>query len=136
MTHALRGRPKSAILVRFMHRIKKLLQAKGTQNILLGVLCAIGAFTVGMETAGDVRPFSTSQAAVEEIPLRSGGLLRGDANGNGVLDVEDAAIILQASQGWETPAQDQVRRGDTDGDFRLTAKDALRILHQLSLRSR
>ncbi len=107
------------------------LPANTLRTIALGTMCAVGAFTVGMETAGDVHPFSRSQAALEEAFV-SGNGLRGDVNGNGVLDTEDVSRILEVAEGFETASPDEIRRGDTDGDFRLTTKDALRVLHALS----
>ncbi len=101
------------------------------RTIALGTLCALGAFTVGIETAGDVHPFARSQAALQEV-LTGGAGLRGDANGNATLDADDVSIILEVANGLQTASEDQIRRGDTDGDFQLTAKDALRVLHALS----
>lgn len=102
------------------------------QHLLLGVVCSIGAFAVGMETAGDVSPFGHTEAALE-LP-GSGAVIQGDMNGNRSLEAEDASILLQFAEGLETPTPDDVRRGDTDGDGQLTGKDVLRVLHFLSNR--
>ena len=114
-----------------MRTISTLFSAVVLRTLTLGTLCAAGAFAVGIETAGDVHPFSRGQAALEE--MTTGSTLRGDVNGNGRIDTEDAYVIYQAAQGLLEPTPDQIRRGDTDGDFALTAKDLGRILHALSL---
>lgn len=100
----------------------------------LGIFCSVLAFAIGMETAGEVQPFERSQAALADVPAMTPGMpaLRGDANENGVLDVTDVIRILEVAEGLETADAREIQRLDTDGDFRLTVKDALRVLHQLS----
>lgn len=126
----LREKAKSAIIIGFMAK-KHSFSFRHWQSIALGTVCAIGAFAVGLETAGNVQPFQHSEAALE---MTSGNApLRGDINENGTLDVEDASMILAIAENLETATPEQVRRGDTDGDLVLTTKDALRVLHVLSL---
>lgn len=116
----------------FMRPIRTLLTGPTLRTIALGTFCAMGAFAVGIETAGDVHPFSRSQAALQEM-VGEFGPLQGDANGNGTLDSDDAYIVFQASEGLMMPSPDEVRRGDIDGDERLTKNDLSAILHTLSL---
>lgn len=122
-----------AIIMRFMAKKQKFLTAKMLQSLSLGALCAIGAFAMGIETAGDLHPFAKSEAALQEL-LHVGSDLRGDVNGNGTIDSEDAYLLYEFSEGLETPAADELRRGDTDGDLHLTASDLGYVLHALSTR--
>ncbi len=128
---------KSAIMIGFMAKkhtpLLRRLSAQTLRTIALGTICSIGAFAVGIETAGDVHPFAQSQAAIQEL-VYDGDPLAGDVNANGNLDAEDAYIILQVAQGLLTPTPNHIRRGDTDGDFQLTTKDLNRVLHLLSTR--
>ena len=115
-----------------MTSLIKFLRGPALRSIALGTFCAVGAFAVGIETAGDVHPFATSEAAIEEFSVVVGPVA-GDANGNGTLDAADAYIVLQASEGI-LPTEDEVLRGDTNGDGRLTRLDLLDILRVLSSR--
>ena len=114
-----------------MKDLRTLLTGYTLRTVALGAFCALGAFAVGIETAGDVRPFVTSEAAIEQFSVETGPLL-GDANGDGILDPSDAFVVLQASEGIIVPTQDEVLRGDMDGDGRLTRLDLSDILRILS----
>jgi hypothetical protein len=92
-------------------------------------LCCMLAFVIGLETAGNVRTFDKTQAALTD----SAGF-RGDIDGDGSLTVQDAILILERADGLETAAAEDIRSGDVDGDFKLTIKDALRLLRSLSSR--
>ncbi len=113
-------------------KYRSLLTARSLQTLSLGTLCAIGAFTMGMETAGDVHPFAKSQAALEAF-MTPGTELRGDVNSNGAIDSEDAYLLYQFTQNLEMPTSAQLRAGDTDRDLQLTGKDLGYVLRQLSL---
>jgi hypothetical protein len=102
------------------------------QSIALGTLCVLGAFAGGIGTAGEVHPFSKSEAALQHTTPGT-SVRAGDANGNGVLDAGDISIILQAAEGLEEASAEELRRADTDGDYRLTVRDALRVAHDISL---
>lgn len=115
-----------------MTPIHILLQSHLVRSLALGTFCAIGAFAVGIRTAGNVHPFTRSEAALQEL-LLDFEPVRGDANGNGALDAGDAYIVFQAAEGAAEPSPDEIRRGDVDGDGRLTQSDLSRILHTLSL---
>lgn len=134
MTPPLRNFAEYAILIGFMRKKHPLLTARTLQSIGLGLLFSIGAFSIGIETAGDVHPFGKSEAAIQDFVRGDGAPIHGDVNGNGILDVEDVIIILENAEELEAATQEEIRRGDTDGDLRLTVTDALRILHRLSLR--
>ncbi len=101
------------------------------QHLALGAVCSIGAFAIGMETAGNVNPFGHSEAALD---MQMGVVMHGDVNGDHVLDSKDATLLLEFAQGLETPTMEQIHMGDTDGDGALTEKDVLRVLHYLSNR--
>lgn len=114
-----------------MQKKQKRISAKTLRTIGLGIFCAIGAFGMGIETAGDLHPFAHSEAALQEL-MFDGTPLRGDVNGNGRLDVDDADILYQIATGLIPGSPDAIRRGDTDGDLRITSKDLGYVLHQLS----
>lgn len=112
-------------LTHFLHRTK-------LQTVALGIVCSMAAFTVGLETAGDVHPYDTTQAAVsamEDIPRVA---QRGDIDNDGIVTVNDAIVLINVAEGIETATPEMVKRGDADGDFRITYKDAIRVLYSLS----
>ncbi len=102
------------------------------QTVALGIVCSMAAFTVGLETAGDVHPYDTTQAAVtapDEIPRIAP---RGDIDNDGIITVNDAIVLINVAEGVDTATPEMVKRGDADGDFRITYKDAVRVLYSLS----
>ena len=110
-----------------------LLTAKAMQTLALGMLCAIGAFGAGIETAGDVHPFARSEAALQELMMEGASQLHGDINGDGKINGQDAYLLYQIVEGLESATPDQIRRGDTNGDGQLNAQDLSRLLHTLSI---
>ncbi len=116
-----------------MKHLRTLLSGITLRTLALGTFCAMGAFAVGIETAGDVHPFSKSEAAIQEI-MTDETPIQGDANGNGTLDADDAYIVLQASDRQIIATEEEVLRGDMDGDGILTRRDLTIILRLLSLR--
>jgi hypothetical protein len=46
---------------------------------------------------------------------------------------QDVILILEVAEKLRSPSREEVLHGDTDGDGKLTVKDALRILRSLSL---
>lgn len=99
------------------------------------LVCVVGSFVIGIQTAGEVHPFTTSQA--DEITANGVALSQiaqsGDIDGSGELDLQDVIGILEIVQGYETPSPLQLK-ADPNGDNRLTVEDALRVLRTLSLR--
>jgi hypothetical protein len=118
--------------MRTKHTLQSYLHRSPLHTVGFGIVCALFAFGVGLETAGEVHPFDTSEAAVQENVLRVSP--KGDIDGDGVLTPQDAALILTFAEDLETPNSEELRRGDSDGDFMLTYRDALRVLHALSAR--
>ena len=98
-------------------------------------LCVVGSFVVGIQTAGEVHPFTASQA--DEITANGVALSAiaesGDIDGSGELDLQDVIGILEIVQGYETPTLLQLK-ADPNGDNRLTVEDALRVLRTLAVR--
>ena len=116
-------------------KIRSIRVPRGARHLAFGAMCAVAAFAIGLETAGDVRPFEATQAALQEGPDGQGHApLKGDMDLDGELEVEDAMMLLAYVDGLETPSADDIRLGDADGDFRLSTKDVMRVLHALSLR--
>lgn len=110
-----------------------ILQKKNVQSLSLGLLCMVGAFTLGLETAGEVHPFDKSEAAVVSGEVQEQRVSpRGDVDGSGEVTIEDAILIINLIENIETSTPAMVKRGDTDDDYRLTYKDAVRVLHTLS----
>ncbi len=98
---------------------KPLLKAIG-----LSAACGLGAFVLGLQSAGNVQPFSQLQAAV-------GGFhapVSGDISDDGVLGLDDLQRVLEAAGGYREPTLAELKRGDMDNDGQLTVRDALRIL--------
>lgn len=81
------------------------------------------AFIVGVQTAGDVHPVISPTQADTTI-------VRGDFNGNGRLDNEDARIALQIASGYRSPTPAELA-ADPNQDFSITADDAMLILEEL-----
>lgn len=117
---------------RFMKSLRTFLTRHTLRTLALGTFCAVGAFAVGIETAGDVHPFAKSEAAIQEV-VNGFGHVQGDADGNGAMDANDAYIVFHAIEELNTPSEDETFRGDMDGDGRLTSDDLNSILRLLSL---
>ena len=124
--------PVWAILMGFMRNTYKFFTGKLWRTISLGTLCAIGAFAAGMQTSGNIHPFARSEAALQELFMATSPL-KGDVNGNGTIDSNDAYLLYEITTGLQTATQEQVRTGDTDGDGLLTEKDLGVVLHKLSI---
>ena len=88
----------------------------------LALACVVTSFSVGMHTSGSVQPFSLIEAGST--------VLHGDMDGNGVLDSQDVAYVLEVSQGYRA-ADPELLRLDPNQDGELTVDDALWILAQL-----
>lgn len=117
-----------------LRRLKKFKKPNAIQAFALSIICAAGAFTLGMQTAGDVHPIAPSEAAVIQDTPVTRVRLKGDVNDDGKLDVRDAERTLELAEHLDEPTAEEVRRGDMDGDYQLTYKDVLRILHTLTTR--
>ena len=90
----------------------------------LGALCLVSSFAIGVQTAGEVQPFTIIEA---------GGLEQaGDIDGNGFVDLQDAIAILEISEGYASASPEQLR-ADPNGDGVLTVSDAMAILSTISL---
>ena len=95
-----------------------------THVLVLGALCVMSSFALGIETAGDVQTFTPIRAAATSDPT-------GDMDGDGSLTIRDAVIILEIAQEYQIPTAMQLQ-SDPNRDGRLTVDDALRILHDLA----
>ena len=85
----------------------------------LSAVCIATSFSVGMRTAGNVQPFALIEAGSTDIA--------GDIDGNGILSIDDAVIILEVVQGYR-PATPASLKADPNEDGVLTVDDALHIL--------
>jgi len=108
-----------------------LLSPKIARILSFGALCVLGSFIIGVQTAGEVQPFTHSEA--EGIEAAHESDLAGDIDGNGIVAVEDAIRILEIVQGYSEPTLPELSR-DPNGDSRLEVSDALRILRSMSIR--
>jgi hypothetical protein len=104
-------------------RLKKAISQYQTHILVLGLLCVVTSFGLGIRTAGDVQTISPTNAADT--------VLAGDMNIDGVLTVEDAISILEIAQGYTDPTPEQLLR-DPNEDGQLTVDDAVRVLHDLA----
>jgi hypothetical protein len=97
----------------------------------LGIVSVLASFVIGIRTASDVHPVSTTVAgSVLEVPLPSGGTARGDLDRDGVISVKDAIVVLEALAGYRTMSREQLI--GCDGKASLDC--ALRILRTVHLR--
>lgn len=93
--------------------------------LALGAVAVISSFTVGLRTSADVQTIAPMQAS----DIR----MTGDVTGDGILDTYDAIAILEVARGYRDPTADELL-GDPNADGQLTIDDAIRILHDLSIR--
>lgn len=107
------------------------LSPKIARILSFGALCVLGSFIIGVQSAGEVQPFTHSEA--ESIESLKQSDLPGDIDGNGEVAVEDVILILEVVQGYTEPTVRELSR-DPNGDSRLEVSDALRILRTLSIR--
>ncbi len=56
----------------------------------------------------------------------------GDVDGNGVIELKDAMMILMAVNDRYNMTEDEFRRADLDGDLELSASEALRIIYYIN----
>lgn len=96
------------------------------RTVILGAICLVGSFALGVETAGEVQTIASLQAgSIQE---------RGDINGNGIVDLQDVITILEVVQGYKE-VDPKTLQGDPTHDGHLTVDDALRLLHDIGLSS-
>jgi len=105
--------------------IHSIFSQRNLQVFILGVFAIAGSFSLGIQSAGEVRPISLIEAGSIQIA--------GDINGNGVVDLRDVVSILEIAQGYNSATPEQLR-ADPNRDGMLTVDDAIRILSELSLR--
>jgi uncharacterized repeat protein (TIGR01451 family) len=70
-----------------------------------------------------------SSAASDPIPVTVEGCLKGDADGNGILEIRDALISLQAAAG--IVPEEICPDADANGDGKIGAEEAVYILNNL-----
>ena len=90
--------------------------------LLFGGTIVAASFVIGIQSAGDVKPIALIEAGSESRV--------GDMNGDGIVDVQDAIVILEVVQGYRTPTSEMLF-ADPNGDGQLTIDDALHILRTL-----
>ena len=105
-----------------IQKLYNLFHRRNLQVLSLAAVAMISSFSLGIQSAGDVRPVSLIQAGSMQNS--------GDMNNDGVVDTRDVIIILEISQGYTTPTVSQVE-ADPNGDGKITVDDAIRILHRI-----
>lgn len=89
---------------------------------MLGLLCFVTSFSVGIQSAGEVAPFVPIKAESVVVP--------GDMNNDGLLDKDDVNIMLEIANGYREASSAQLR-ADPNQDGSITVSDAMQILSTL-----
>ena len=103
------------------HKLSKL-SKRSVTLVSLAAICVVTSFALGLQTAGEVQPFTLIEAGNVS--------LRGDVNGDGEVDIDDVILILEMSQEY-IPTTPEAFNADPNEDGRITVDDALRILKTL-----
>ena len=85
-------------------------------GFLTACLLLCGLFLVPL-----ARPAATAQAAETEVSYR------GDVNGDGAADLEDAILMQQYLMGAVTLTEYQIEVGDVNGDGKITLEDTIML---------
>lgn len=96
-------------------------------------LVEVGFVDNDKDNAAFDRTFDAMADAIAEAVCVNTGLKyvrKGDVNGNGTVDVNDARTVLRAAVGLEKLSHDAEKRADTDGDGKVTVNDARTILRE------
>ena len=83
-----------------------------------------GLFEV--ETSFDGIPL-ISRGQADVFVAKLGAFSRGDANADGKINVIDARICLQFSEGWLTLSEERQRACDVNEDSKVTQEDAVKV---------
>ena len=107
------------------------------KNLLaLTLACSVALSTAPVSSfARDVAAVSESEATTEAPAPEPSKNVKGDADGNGKVEANDAALVLQkvltgAKVALEDVATNAFELLDADKDGQLTAKDAAYILQK------
>ncbi len=87
----------------------------------IGLLAVVASFGVGMQTAGELRTIQWS-SAMDGV--------RGDVNGDDLVDERDVIAILEISQGYRTATPDELN-ADPNANGVLAVDDAIRVLRTM-----
>lgn len=90
----------------------------------LALAVATASFAVGTQTASVLRTIDSS-SATETV--------RGDVNGDSVVDVKDAIVILEIAQGYRDATPSELA-ADPNDNGSLTVDDAIRLLRTITPR--
>lgn len=102
-------------------------------RVVLALGCISLAFLLGIETTGEIHPLHQESQAAKPFQAQLLTPQAGDIDANGMVNDQDVILILEVAEKLRSPSREEVLHGDTDGDGKLTVKDALRILRSLSL---
>ena len=94
-------------------------------------LVEVGFVDNDKDNAAFDRTFDAMADAIAEAVCVNTGLKyvrKGDVDGNGTVDVNDARTVLRAAVELEKLSPDAEKRADTDGDGKVTVNDARDIL--------
>lgn len=98
---------------------------RGIRVAVLGSLCIVASFALGIHTAGEVSPIASLQAG--------GPAREGDMNDDGVVNMQDVIEILAIVRGQLSPTAHHLRV-DPNTDGKLTIDDAIHLLQTLAAR--
>ena len=100
-------------------KIRSIVSRKIAGTISLALACIASSFALGMQSAGNVQPIALIEAGSSQ--------LKGDINGDGVIDLSDVVLILEISQGYVEATVDQIK-ADPNEDGSLTVNDAISVI--------
>ena len=99
--------------------LKKVFSKNMLTFLTLGTASIATSFAIGMQTAGDIQPFSLIEAG--------GNGIIGDINNDRVVNTSDVIMLLEMSQGY-TETTPEAFEADPNQDGRLTVDDAIKLL--------
>lgn len=90
----------------------------------LGILAVLASFSLGVETSGELRAINASSATETQ---------RGDVTLDDIVDVRDAILILEVSQGYRVATPEELA-ADPNENGAFGVDDAIRVLRTISPR--
>lgn len=101
--------------------MKKVSLKRALSGVLAAVMLVSTAFV------------GTASAAYETDDSCVWGIVPGDANGNGTVNIDDVVLVLKYIAGWKKAKKDlKIEEANVDGDSGITIKDALKLMKYIA----